>query len=234
VNFIHKLADGPEMVSNTIHLRRNRTEPGGFTDWPANTQEIANKARDKYLADNRPFFRLANVTTFIKAQAYHLSAAGLTLHKAEAFTPQGLAGQAAQGGGTALPFDVACVVSLRTDTPGDFLSDPDTGPSPAKRSRGRVFTGVIPSTAMAPNGRFSTVFCNLLADEWVNLLQDLDGMTVGGSATPDSMQVGVLSKAGSNFRRITSIVVDDLPDTQQRRSNKQLPNRFVRPIDQGA
>lgn len=230
VQLLHKLVDGPEMVSNTIHLKRFH-EVGNAVEWPANIQEIANKVRDKYLAS--PIMAtLSSAVYFQKVGAYHLSTEAKTLHKAEAFTAQGLNGTPHTGGGAQLPWDTAAVVSLRTDQPGDFFPDPETGPSPAKRSRGRVFAGVLPVTALAVTGRFSAAYCQQLRDAWIAFLDDLSAMTVGGGAQPDQMYPVILSKAGNSARRITEVVVDDIPDHQSRRDNKRQPNRYRTFTDQ--
>ncbi len=224
VQLTHKMNDGPEVVSNTLHLRLNK-DIGTPTDWPAHVQEIATKVRDKYIS-NGCLQQLHQSTIFMKATAYHLSAAtGKTIDKADSLVGAQGQGQAGGQGTKALPFDVACAVSLRTDVAGEFLADPDTGASPAKRSRGRIFVGTLSTDAMNANtGRFSPVFTQALADVWTAFLNDVMGMTVGGGASPSTTDCIVLSRAAGTARKITKVVVNDLPDTQQRRSNRLLPS----------
>lgn len=100
-----------------------------------------------------------------------------------------------------LPFEVAWVVSLRTDEAG-------------RSARGRCYfpaTGLIigtPGTISGPSPKnFADSFGNLLAD-------------VVSAHSDATAQIQVYSRTQDVLRPVTRVLVDGTPDTQRRRGNK--------------
>ncbi len=165
VQITHELADGPELATNTLHLRLDR-RTGDATNWAAHVQECANKVFQKYTAEGRPNHLISDVARLVRVSAYHLRASdGLTIHKADA---QGIpiGGIAGRGTGNVLPYDQAVVVSLRTLEEGEALPDPETGASPLKRSRGRIFFGPISANFLTGQGRLTPTARDAIANSW--------------------------------------------------------------------
>ena len=220
-----------EIVTNTFHLRRDHVQ-GNTVDWPVDLLEICNAVKQKISTapGNGALATLSGITTLKAVHAYTLGQAP-PHHATNEAHLTGITGVVGTGSVNPLPFDVALVVSLRTVAPGESLADPETGPSPLKQARGRIYAGVCPAPSVGANGRFTDAYTTLAADGWRNFFSEVHQMTVGpNDLVQDRMELVVLSKAGGTARRVRDIVIDDLPDTQRRRSNRQVPNRKTRAI----
>lgn len=234
VQMVFETEPAVEIVTNTFHMRRDHIT-GNQVDWPVDLVEIVTKVKDKFngAPGNAAKAALSSITKLTAIHAYTL---GQTHphHATNEGHLTGITGVTGTGSVNPLPFDVSVVVSLRTQDDGETLADPDSGPSPLKQSRGRLYLGVLPAPSVGVNGRFTSAYCTTVADGWAAFLNDLHMMEVGPAGPNgidrDKLELGVLSRAAGSFRVLRDIVVDDLPDTQRRRSNRQMPNRLTREI----
>lgn len=105
--------------------------------------------------------------------------------------------------GTAVPTDVAAVITLRTATGG-------------RSGRGRLYIGPLADAAMmgavGEPAQFHPNFQQDLIDAYVDLCVRLNA-----AVTPDPITPAVLSVTDGLSRPIISITVDRRPDTQRRR-----------------
>lgn len=189
---------------------------GNTVDWPGDTQQAAEKLRDKWIA-NVATSRFPNEVKLNRAEAYHLNTAGRTLDKGVAPTVNE-SGKLWNGssGSAALPFEVACAVSLYGFAPGSFTQG-------AARKRGRFFLPPLSVSAMgsgAAAGRFSSTAMDGLNTDMGLFLNDIHRMVIGGDAgvgTSDNLSLGILSTTGGIFTRAVNYRVGDVPDSQRRR-----------------
>lgn len=119
------------------------------------------------------------------------------------------------GGGTPLPLQTTPVFSLRTNNPG-------------RRGRGRMFMPPLNTGAMA-NGRIATATVTSLAAAFKVFIEAcrLDGSGPGGVYASPCVTGAPYVDAGL----VTSLVLDDVLDTQQRRHRGLLPVKSTTTID---
>jgi hypothetical protein len=94
----------------------------------------------------------------------------------------------------ALPFQVACVASLRSN-------------SPTRQARGRIYLPLL--ALVVPDGHYETADVSAIATAVAAMLT---GMSADGFSVT----------AGTDNAVVTHVVVDNVPDTQRRRRNKLI------------
>lgn len=120
-------------------------------------------------------------------------------------------GNVGTGSGSALPYEVAMCLTLKTDTPG-------------KSTRGRLYLGGFASSVLAANnqGVFTTVDARTVAGRF--------GTSVINAIHTDSAagyEFNVLSRKHATARGIGGIAVGVVPDSQRRRRFSIPENRYV-------
>lgn len=128
----------------------------------------------------------------------------------------GYAGTAA----SLMPLEVATAVSLRTARSGP-------------RGRGRIYLPAPPSGAgTGSDGRFSTTYCEDLAEETAAFLSEL----AVESPTPTEWHMRPVITGPSDWNRyqvINSVNVGNVPDVQRRRRNKLVEVRSAEEVVYG-
>jgi hypothetical protein len=109
-------------------------------------------------------------------------------------------------GGTALPYEVACAVTLGTDTRGP-------------RGRGRLYLPPFGTSSMVTGGLFSTN-AKTVAGEVIQKFFDL------AKATETLVPI-VVSMRAKQLHEVTSIQVGGVPDSQRRRRRSQAEAPLV-------
>lgn len=230
VQLTHEMATQDEVFVNTFHLRRHKVS-GLPTDWANDVVTTAVKVRDKYAAAGRPLKRLPSSIALRDVGVYHLRESdGRALEVGRATS--GVTG--GDGSLPVLPFDVAAVVTLETVVGNEVLLNPETGPNPSRRARGRVYMGPLASGNLTvATGRWDPGSVSMWLASWEQFFEDVQGMHVGDPGVADDhWDVVVLSRTAGTARQLTRVSMDDLPDTQRRRSNRQVPNRTRTTITQ--
>lgn len=207
----------PEQAILGFHLHRAHSA-GVPVDWPADTQTIAEKVRDKWITRVGNSALFPGDTKGVVSEAYHLNAAnGHALDKgASPFD----SGHAWSGfGGDSLPFETSCAVSLYGYTPGTFGVDQRT-------QRGRFYLPPFATTAMGTGneaGLFSALKIGQVSDLMTAFLNDVQGMHVPdvGTGLYDPMNLVILSRTKGAIHQVERIRVGHVPDSQRRRRRSQ-------------
>lgn len=92
---------------------------------------------------------------------------------------------------------------------------------PGARNRGRSYLPVTSSAVTAADLQFSSGTATAIGSAYLALFNSLNGYTSAPNNV-SSQQAVVISRAGTAFNRISSIVVDTIPDTQHRREDKLI------------
>ena len=106
--------------------------------------------------------------------------------------------------GNALPYEVACALTLQTDTRGP-------------RTRGRVYLGGLSPVLMAANGLFSADGVGALANYWGDSM-------VKYFHDHTTWRLNVVSRRSATAREVQGIAVGVVPDAQRRRRNQLAEN----------
>lgn len=183
------LAGGAENFAFSLYLNGYAAPPlSGYFD-PATLDSSTSFAafRDKVLSLNRPDM----VITAYDAYYYQGGVAISHLHAT--VSHPGLTN------GTAMPLQLACVLTLRTAL--------------ATRSgRGRIYLPMTAGVIATPSYLFSSAGINQAVDAlatWFTFIKAVPGLSAV-----------VVSQTHSSSTAITSVDADTVPDTQRRRVNK--------------
>lgn len=204
-----------------FHVHRNHVT-GNPTDWPADVNEIATKVYEKWVTNVIGVSHWTTGVALNRVEAYHLDATtGKTADKGVQPTDGGHSWSGTSNN-AALPWEVACAVSIYGYTPGSFTLN-------ARQKRGRFYLPPFQTGAMATgsgSGEFEVATMADVQRDMLAFLNDVHGMTVGGTVTPDSVSVGILSRIGGGaFYPATTVRTGFRPDSQRRRG-KKLPESY--------
>jgi len=115
----------------------------------------------------------------------------------------------------ALPFQDTCVMSLYTYTPGTFIPN-------ARRRRGRCYMPPMGSNVISasdPRGVMTQTALDGFIEGFGNMLTAINGYEYNSPET-STFQPGVLSREAQHLYRLTDLRVDNIVDTQRRRTKK--------------
>lgn len=230
VALIHSMVNGPEMAINTFHLRHHH-EAGNTFDWATDLPLLATAIRDKYEAATH-WAHYSTQYKFQQAKCSQIGTDGKVTRTAIANSTV-TGGKAGTNTNPALPYEVAAVVSIRTDTPGSVVSNPRTGPNPSRQRRGRFYLSGLTSDIMdaTGNGLFDATAITNLGGQLLAFLNNVQGVHVGGLVPPntnyDWMNLGVASGVSGEFYQADRIVIDRVPDAQRRRRNRQKQTGYT-------
>lgn len=218
---LHQISTVADQAIMGFHLVRNHL-PGNTTDWPANTQEIASKTWQKWTQRVTTTARWPTSVSLSRVDAYHLDTAGKTLDKGTQGQDGSHSAWTGTSGNPSMPWEVACAVSMYGYQPGTFTPD-------AKSKRGRYYLPPFATTIMgnsAAEGLFdSSTIATVVAVEQAAFLNDVNLMTVGGGAVPDTVALVVLSRTKGVATPVQTMRVGHRPDRQSRRGRK-LPELY--------
>jgi hypothetical protein len=108
------------------------------------------------------------------------------------------------GSGDSMPSLLACVASLRSETPG-------------RSGRGRMYLPLTKVAAMDATGQITDTVCTNVAAAWATILSAVD--LVDG-AFGGLLQAVVASFTTGNVEAITRVVVNSIADIQHRREDQ--------------
>ncbi len=117
--------------------------------------------------------------------------------------------------GMALPFEVACALTLRT------AAQQTGGPSHGRRNRGRAYLGGFSVAALSAStpGTFDTSMIRGMAQQFGTYL--FHNLVLNSTYMPV-----VVTQAGMTTHEVTYIEVGAIPDSQRRRRNAQVEGYY--------
>lgn len=218
INIVWATDNGQEIAVNTLHSKLHHFT-GNTVDWDAVTQQIASGVATRLTGHWNDLQQgISNSGKITRVDAYHLDNAGHTLNKGTQGTGNpGLVGTA----GSMMPPHLAAVVQLWGFTPGGFSHG-------ARSHRGRLFLPSLAGVVVDGEGLLSSSAANQFSFAWAGLLNDVQGMNVGGSTganSSDYVDVGILSRKLGVFSNITAVTCSRTFAVQRRRINKLVRQR---------
>jgi hypothetical protein len=217
LNIIYQQKDPHEIAVNTVHFQ---VQPGTGNEFYS-AQDLADAAMPAFLTWwNSVAGVYAAGTKPQRLDAYTLDPVTLkATGKGTAVVP----GSISVPGGGALPPQVAWALTLYGYPPAGWAAN-------RARKRGRIYLGplstiVLDTTGSGNVGRPDTSHRDTVLNASAIWLSSWQNLTLGSSGA--IARVGVLSTLDKVVTTLQSISIDDVLDTQRRRSNALIPVRTI-------
>lgn len=148
---------------------------------------------------------------YVKTSLVQLGSAGGSSAQQGGNVTSNFAANLVGEGQFALPYEVACVATLRT------VGQQSGGASHGRENRGRVYFGGLAQVVMGADGLFAPAQVNIFASNLGAFFDSVHGAT--------DQHAAVVSKAHLLSHPITMIQMGVVPDSQRRRRRSQDENR---------
>lgn len=215
LDLVWSLDFGAEIAVNRLWVQHHH-DTGNPFDWGDALQTMADHVATSMETKGGQILSHVNTSTYLnRIDAYQIDGdSGLAVDKrTHVCGATDVKGSASSG---MLPPSTAIVIQLWGYDPATYAVHP-------RRRRGRLFMCGIDANCLANDGTVSGTAQSDLTAGWSAVLNDLQGMHIGGLGTgtgvPDYANLGVLSRVDKAFYQLEAVSVAHLPGVQRRRIN---------------